>query len=93
MFYESIPASLRDKISRMAEENREAIRRETQFASRMEKRPGGGCDLQLRAMEWDGDLLSLSLLLPDPETAKKAAEVWPEKAQRIYSLLLEELLS
>lgn len=93
MFLESLPASLRARIETVVEENRDVIRKETQYATSVEKRPGGSCVVTLRAMEWDGDLLSISLLLPDQSTAQAACAAWPEKAQLIYQGLIRDLLS
>ena len=53
---------------------------------------GGAYRTTLRAMELNGELLQISILLPDAASAKHAAAVWPERAQAIYTAILSELM-
>ena len=91
MFVERLP---RDDLTDYADACREKLRRETQFSAASEKvGVGGAYRTTLRAMEQSGDLLQISILLPDAASAKHAAAVWPERAQAIYTAILSELLA
>lgn len=93
MFVERLPQSMRDDITDYADACREKLRLETQFSTAVEKvGTGSACRLTLRAMEQQGDILQLSILLPDNATASRAASLWPERAETIYKSILTELL-
>ena len=93
MFVERLQ-SVRDDLTDYADACREKLRRETQFSAASEKAGvGGAYRTTLRAMEQSGDLLQISILLPDAASAKHAAAVWPERAQAIYTAILSELLA
>ena len=93
MFVERLPQSVRDDLTDYANACREKLRRETQFSSASEKAGmGGAYRTTLRAMELNGELLQISILLPDAASATYAAAVWPERAQAIYSAILSELM-
>ncbi|MBE5785412.1 MAG: DUF4364 family protein [Clostridiales bacterium] len=93
MFVERLPQSMRDNITDYADECREKLRLETQFSTSVEKvGTNGACRLTLRAMEQHGDLLQISILLPDNATASHASALWPERAEFIYKSILSELL-
>ena len=94
MFVERLPQSVRDDLTDYADACREKLRRETQFSAANEKAGvGGAYRTTLRAMEQSGDLMQISILLPDAASAKHAAAVWPERAQAIYTAILSELLA
>ena len=93
MFVERLPQSVRDDLTNYADACRDKLRRETQFSASSEKAGmGGAYRTTLRAMEQNGELLQISILLPDAKSAKHASSVWPERAQAIYTAILSELL-
>ena len=93
MFVERLPQSVRDDLTDYANACLVELRRETQFSSASEKAGmGGAYRTTLRAMELNGELLQISILLPDAASAKHAAAVWPERAQAIYTAILSELM-
>ena len=51
MFEKSLPVSLRDSLNAYAQENREALRRETQYTTGMEEMGSGGYRVRLMAQE------------------------------------------
>ncbi len=93
MFVERLPQSVRDDLTNYADDCREKLRLETQFSATSEKAGSGGAyRVTMRAMEKNGDLLQVSVLLPDHESAKRACAAWPERAHAIYACVLSELL-
>ena len=92
MFDERLPLSLRERMTELCEQLGEKLRRKAQYASSMEKLPSGAYRVTLRALERGNELLSLSFLLPDAQSAGKACKQWELKAEAIYRFSLERLV-
>ena len=91
MFAQRVPHSQRARIDECADVYRETLRRQTQYSANMERTARGTYNVVLRAMEKGGELLRVEILLPDEKSAKKACDVWPERAEAIYASVLSEL--
>jgi len=92
MFKERLPLSHRKELDAAAEAYREKLLRESQFTVSIERAAGGGWRTTLRTLERNDELMGISILLPDRESAKKAAAIWPDRALAIYTYLINELL-
>lgn len=92
MFEESLPRSYRDKLTIYADANRAAMRQETQLVSSMEAQPNGGYIVTLKAQEKNAVVLKLEMRVASREMAQKIRGNWPAASDRIYSVMLKELL-
>ena len=92
MFSERLPGSLREEIERCSGEFSAGLRRETQYGCSYERAGQNAYRVAMRAMELNGELLRIELLLPDEASAKRACSVWPNEAEKIYTTLLEHLI-
>lgn len=92
LFGEELPLSLRNTLTMHAEENRQAMKNRTQYAATITDLPNGPCQVLLRAREKDYELLSLSVTLPDRESAEKARDGWCQNAPAVYRAILENIL-
>lgn len=92
MFEERLPLSLRTELDEHADARRETLRLQSQYSGSVERAQSNSRRVTLRAMERDGELLEIRLLLPDSVSAKQAIDAWPSHSERIYKYLLQELL-
>ncbi|MEG1524384.1 MAG: DUF4364 family protein [Clostridia bacterium] len=92
MFGESLPNSLREKLSSYATENRDQMRIETQLVSSMEEQESGGYRVELRAQEENNVVLKISMLVASRTMAQRMRGNWEKASERIYANLLENLL-
>jgi len=91
MFIERVPQSKRAQIDAFADEYREKLRRQTQYASFAERTGSGAYRVTLKAMERDGEILRIDILMPDEGSARFAEKAWPERAPAIYRTILAGL--
>lgn len=91
LFQEELPLSLRKTLQTHAEENRQAMKHQTQYASSITDLPGGPCLVTLRARERNQEFLNLTIMLPDRETAEHARDHWLERASAVYQSLISKL--
>ena len=91
MFQARLPASLRERLGDCADAYRDALRKQTQFSAVVERASAQTRRVTLRAMELNGELMRVDLLLPDDASARYACAVWPDRAQAIYAAILKEL--
>ncbi len=92
LFQEELPRSLRDTLKMHAEENRQAMKYQTQYASSITDLPNGTCLTTFRARERDHEFLNLTIMLPDRETAENAREHWRERAPAVYQSIMQKLI-
>lgn len=92
MFEKSLQISLRDRLDAYARENREAMRRETQYTTGMEEQRSGGYRVYLKAQEQSTVVLGIDILLASRDMAKRARKNWELASSDIYGYLLEKLL-
>ena len=91
MFYEQLPLSLRYDIDEYAVECADRLKNITQYYSVYEK-SAAGYSVTLKVMEKDSVLMSLQIVLPDIDSAKKACAEWPERAAALYKQTVEKLV-
>ncbi len=91
MFIERVPQSQRAGIDVCAESYGEKLLQQTRYASAIERTSSGACRVTLKAMELNGELIRIELLLADEESARRAQRAWPERAPAIYNAILSEL--
>lgn len=91
MFIERVPQSKLAQVDAFADAYREKLRRQTQYASFAERTGGGAFRVTLKAMELDGEILRINILLPDEASARLAQRAWPERAPAIYRTILAKL--
>ncbi len=92
LFQEELPLSLRKTLKMHAEENRQAMKYQTQYAALITDLPNGTCLTTFRAREKDYEFLNLTVMLPDRETAENAREHWRERASDVYRSIMEKLV-
>lgn len=91
LFQEELPYSLRQTLDMHAEENRQALKHQTQYAATITDLPGGSCLVNLRAREPNLEFLRVSIVLPDRSFASQARDLWQERAADIYQSILQKL--
>ncbi|HWQ57502.1 MAG TPA: DUF4364 family protein [Clostridia bacterium] len=91
MFIERVPQSQRVQIDACADEYREKLRLQTRYASAVERTGRGAYRVTLKAMELNGELIRIDMLLPDEQSARRAEKAWPERAPAIYAAILAQL--
>lgn len=91
LFQEELPHSLRETLAMHAEENRQAMKYKAQYASSYKELPNGTCLVNFRARERDAEFFTISLILPDRETAQQARDHWQERATATYQAVLRAL--
>ena len=92
LFQEELPASLRATLKMYAEENRQAMKYQTQYAATITDLPRGTCLATFRAREKDHEFLNLTIMLPDRKTAENARDHWKYNASSVYQAILEKLI-
>ncbi len=92
MFGESLPHSLREKLSAYADANRTQMVEETQLVSAMQEQESGAYLVELRAQEHDRVILTISMQVASRSMAQKIRGNWPVASEGIYANLLAELL-
>lgn len=91
MFIERVPQSQRAQIDAFADDYRDKLFEQMHYASAVERTGRGTYKLTLKAMELNGELIRIEVLLADEADAKRAENAWPERAPAIYSAILSEL--
>ena len=91
LFQDELPLSLRKNLQMHAEENRQAMKYQTQYAASITDLPGGPCLLTLRARERNQEFLNLTLMLPDREIAEFARDHWRERASAVNQSIIGHL--
>ncbi|HMM31404.1 MAG TPA: DUF4364 family protein [Clostridia bacterium] len=93
MFAERLPLSLREELQEYVELSGGKLHRSAQYSSGTEKLPSGVYRVTLKALESDNELISLSLLMPDAQSARLACKNWENSAGEIYRFLFDRLLN
>lgn len=92
LFRESLPNSIREKLTAYAAENRTEFQTETQLVSTMEEQADGSYEVRLMAQERSRVILEIRMSLATRSMAQKVRADWGENAEEIYSYLLGKLL-
>ena len=92
MFEESLPFSLRQRLSAYAEAARESMRLETQLLTSMEELYGGAYRVHLKAVEQNDVVLDIEMKPASRSMAKRDRRNWERASEEIYSFLLKKLL-
>ena len=72
MFAERLPLSLREELQDYVQQSGVKLHRSAQYSSGMEKMASGAYRVTFKAMESDNEIISLSLLMPDAQSARLA---------------------
>lgn len=93
MFVENISPVIRDEVRVYAESIR--VKSIESRAARADyiKEPSGEYRVMMSLIEKNTTLFELSLLVPSEDIARKIAEEWPEKNERIYYTVINSLTS
>ena len=67
------------------------FREESQSSQQIVQTDRGEYELHLKIMEQDMDMMRLSLSLPTRELADQLAQRWPQKAGKIYDMVIRIL--
>ncbi len=92
LFVESVPLSLREKVSAYEEQNRDALRSASQYLSRMQETADGGYAVQLLAVENERILFCLELSAATRDHATRMRRNWSGACPGLYQTVLEKLL-
>lgn len=92
LFGESLPFSLRERLSAYAAENRAQMVEETQLVSSMQEQESGAYLVELKAQEHDRVVLVISMQVASRGMAQKIRANWAAASEGIYANLLTELL-
>lgn len=92
MFEESLPYSLRTRLTEYAEQNRNDMIRETQLVSSMEELYGGAYRVHLRVQEKTAVVVDISFDVISRAMAQRVRAGWQENAEEIYMYILNKLL-
>ncbi len=93
LFSESLPYSLRKKLSEYAEANRAQMLEETQLVSSMQEQESGAYLVELKAQERDRVLLTISMQVASRSMAQRIRKNWAAASEDIYANLLSRLLN
>lgn len=90
-FYTQIPVSMRAEITDYVKANRMYFRRKQEYSANYRKNSDGTYTVQLKITDWAQTPISLTVVVPDKETAKRTIECWKNKAAEIYTFIYERL--
>ncbi len=91
-FENNISASIREDIDRYLKANKLQLRDEVSVVADYYRNTGGEVSVRCRVKEKQGDLIDLTLTVPDEEQAKAICKQWQKKCQHVYEYLMKELL-
>lgn len=92
LFEETLPFSLRQRLTAYAEAHRDGMRVETQLVSSMDQLHTGGYLVHLKAQETAMVVLDIAFHVPTREMAMRVRRNWPAASEGIYRYLLTNLL-
>jgi len=92
LFGESLPFSLREKLTAYADAKRAQMVEETQLVSHMQEQESGAYLVELKAQENDRVVLTISMQVASRSMAQRIRGNWPRASEEIYANLLKELL-
>lgn len=87
-----LPAAIRQDIDRFLLENRAELRNETAVQADYYRNTNGGYSVHCVVHEGKGELIELTVAVPDRAQAEKACAAWEKKCQSLYMHIMEELL-
>ncbi len=91
LFGGRVPPSVYSLLDQHGEEWRRRFRREAQNLAEITQTDRGEYELNLRVVEQDMDMMTLSFTLPTREMAGQIADRWPQRAAEIYAEIFRML--
>lgn len=92
-FEQKISPPIRDDIDRYIQENKMDLRNEVAIVADYYKNTGGEYSVHCEVKEKKGNLLDLTISVPDKEQAVAMCDHWNKKCQEIYEYLMNALLT
>lgn len=87
----SIPYSVRRKADRLLEPVARKMQRDAMIEASHEAAEGGGTTVRLKLSDGKGDVMSISILAPDEDTAAAMEKTFRAGAEDVYQRLIEIL--
>ena len=91
-FGQEIPKPIQEDIDSYIQQNKMELRNEKAIVADYDKNTAGEYSVHLRIKEKRGDLLDLSISVPDKEQAEIMCNQWDKKCQLVYEFLMNNLL-
>lgn len=91
MFSMNLPNSLRNRITECAKKSAPDMISKTKYSTSIARSGTYARVVTLRAMEPQGDVLRIEMMLPDDASARHACDVWEERSGDIYRFIHSEL--
>ena len=92
-FTQKISAPIREDIDRYIQENKMALRNEVAIVADYYKNTAGEYPVHCEVKEKKGDLLDLTISVPDKEQAIAMCNHWGKRCQEIYEYVMGTLLT
>lgn len=92
-FEQKISAPIREDIDRYIQENKLELRNEVAIVADYYKNTAGEYSVHCEVKEKRGDLVDLTISVPDKEQAIAMCNHWNQKCQEIYEYLMSTLLT
>lgn len=92
-FTQKISAPIREDIDRYIQENKMALRNEVAIVADYYKNTAGEYSVHCEVKEKKGDLLDLTISVPDKEQAIAMCNHWGKRCQEIYEYVMGTLLT
>lgn len=86
-----LPNAIRKDIDRYLKENHLKLLNEISVSADYYKNTNDGFSVHCVVREGKGELIELTLAVPDPKQANRMCSRWEQKCQKIYQLIMEEL--
>ena len=91
LFGGRVPMSLKSLLAETENSWKARFREESQSSQQIVQTDRGEYELNLKVVEQDMDMMRLSLSLPTRELADQLAQRWPQKAGKIYDMVIRIL--
>lgn len=91
LFVDTVPLSLRDRVTAYEEQHRERLQGAEQYLSKMQPSPDGGYTVQLMAADGDRVLFCLELSAATRELAVRMRKNWSAACPALYRAALDAL--
>ena len=92
-FSQKISTPIREDIDRYIQENKMALRNEVAIVADYYKNTSGEYSVHCEVKEKKGDLLDLTISVPDKEQAIAMCNHWGKRCQEIYEYVMRTLLT
>ena len=91
-FGKKIGSAIMADIDQYIEDNKMELRNEAAIVADYYKNTGGEYSVHLEVKERKGDLIDLTISVPDKEQAIAICDHWEKKCQEVYQYLMNTLL-